>query len=271
MAVESTSSLVRTETVGSLATVTLDNPPLNTLSLPLVGAIAAAHARLDEDDDVRAIVLTGNERAFSAGADVREFAGKSRDEATAAIAAYGDLMDNLARSGTPTIAAIRGFCFGGGLELALACDFRVAARDAQLGLPEVRLGLLPGAGGTQILPRLVGPRRAALLCQTGRPVDGERAYEWGLVEEVVDDGDALTVAAEIGRSLAGNARAAVDRVRTLMRASLGLPLEEGIGLERKAFLEALLSPDGREGIAAFLERRPPRWSALRLAPQANAG
>jgi enoyl-CoA hydratase/carnithine racemase len=260
MTVESTSSLVQIVTEGSLATLTLDNPPVNALSLRLVEAIAAAIAELDDDEDIRAIVLTGSERAFCAGADVREFAGKSPDAGAATIAAYCALMDRLARSATPTIAAIRGFCLGGGLELALACDFRVAARDAQLGLPEVTLGLLPGAGGTQILPRLVGPRRGALLCLTGRPVDGERAYEWGLVEEIADSGETLATAAEIGRSLAGNARAAVARLRALLRASLELPLEEGNELERRAFLDALRSPDGGEGLTAFLERRAPRWS-----------
>jgi enoyl-CoA hydratase/carnithine racemase len=260
MSVESISSLVQTVREGFVATVTLDNPPVNALSLPLANQIAAAVEELENDDKVRAIVLTGSERAFSAGADVREFAGKSPEAGAAAIAAYRALMDKLAWSSTPTIAAIRGFCFGGGLELALACEFRVAARDAQLGLTEVKLGLLPGAGGTQILPTLVGPRRAALLCLTGRVLDGERAYEWGLVEELADSSETLAAATEIGRSLAENAREAVTRVRTLLRASLELPFEEGRELERRAFLDALASPDGREGLAAFLERRPPRWT-----------
>jgi enoyl-CoA hydratase len=176
---------VKTELDGSVALVTIENPPMNQLSAPLLEELEAELDRLDRDDVVRAIVLAGaGERAFVAGADIKEFpslreaAAEAQESGSArGIQKLGHRMD---AARTPFIAAIHGFCLGGGLELAMCCDLRVCSDDAQLGQPEIKLGLIPGGGGTQRLPRLVGIGRAMLLNLTGDFVDARTAYDWGL-------------------------------------------------------------------------------------------
>jgi enoyl-CoA hydratase len=157
---------------------------------------------------------------------------------------------------TPTVAAIHGFCLGGGLELALACDLRVAREDAQLGQPEIKLGLIPGGGGTQRLPRLVGHGRALLLNMTGDPISGKQAYEWGLVERLGD----LAVARELAGILAERSPHAIGVVKKLAAETRDLPLAEGLRREADAFVRCLTSDDGAEGVAAFIEKREPRWT-----------
>jgi len=179
---------VSSEQDGAVALVTVDHPPVNALSAPLLEELEAELERLDHDASVRAIVIRGaGERAFVAGADISEFPSlrdSSPGEGGSArgIQKLGARMD---ASRTPFVAAIHGFCLGGGLELAMCCDIRVASEDAQLGQPEIKLGLIPGGGGTQRLPRLVGLGRALLLNLTGEFVDARTGYEWGLVERVV--------------------------------------------------------------------------------------
>ena len=166
-------------------------------------------------------------------------------------------MDN---ARTPFVAAIHGFCLGGGLELAMACDLRVAAVDAQIGQPEIKLGLLPGGGGTQRLPRVVGPGRAALMNMGGDPISGQQAYDWGLVERVVPREGLLEAALEIARTLAERSPHAIAVVKELARETRDLPIAEGLRREAKAFARCLASEDGREGVAAFLEKRQPQWT-----------
>jgi enoyl-CoA hydratase len=255
---------VTTELDGRVAVVTIDRPPVNALSSPLTEELGAELARLDADDAVGAIVLRGGgERAFVAGADITEFpelaaSGKAHESGLArALQALTLQLDN---GRTPLVAAIQGFCLGGGLELAMACDVRIAAETAKLGQPEVKLGLLPGAGGTQRLPRLVGHGRALLLNLSGGPIDAQTAYAWGLVEKVVPAESLLDEAKAIAASFAAQSPHAVAVIREVARRTRDLPLEEGLAVEAEAFARCLLSEDGKEGVAAFLEKRQATWS-----------
>jgi enoyl-CoA hydratase len=254
---------VTTERHGAIALVTIDNPPMNALSTALLDELEAEVDALDGDDDVRAIVLRGaGERAFVAGADIKEFPAlresASGDGGSArGIQKLGHRMD---ASRTPFVAAIRGFCLGGGLELAMCCDVRVCADDAKLGQPEIKLGLIPGGGGTQRLPRLVGAGRAMLLNLTGEFVDAETAYAWGLVEKVVPADDLESAAMEIAGQIAAQSPYAVAVLRELARTTRDLPLEEGLRREADAFARCLRSDDGAEGVAAFIEKRAPSFT-----------
>ena len=161
---------------------------------------------------------------------------------------------------SPFVAAIHGFCLGGGLELAMCCDIRVAAEGAQLGQPEIKLGLIPGGGGTQRLPRLVGLGRAHLLNMTGDFIDAQTAYDWGLVEKVVPPAELLTAALDIARAIAARSPVAIGVLRELARTTRDLSLEEGLRREADGFRRCLASEDGAEGVAAFLEKREPQFT-----------
>jgi enoyl-CoA hydratase len=254
---------IRTERDGAVAIVTIDNPPMNALSSALVAALEAEVDRLDRDRETRAIVLCGaGERAFVAGADIKEFpalreGGGQGTGAAAGLHALGHRMD---AAGTPFVAAIKGYCLGGGLELAMCCDVRVCSDDAQLGQPEVKLGLIPGGGGTQRLPRLVGSGRANLLNFGGGFIDAETAYGWGLVEKIVARDELLATAIGIARGFAANSPHAIAAMRELNLTTRDLPLEEGLRREADAFRRCLLSEDGREGVAAFVEKREPSFT-----------
>jgi enoyl-CoA hydratase len=254
---------VSTERDGMVAVVTIDHPPVNALSAPLLEELEAELVGLDGDDGVRAIVLKGaGERAFVAGADISEFpslreAGLQEGGSARGIQKLGARMD---ASDTPFVAAIHGFCLGGGLELAMCCDIRVAAEDAQLGQPEIKLGLIPGGGGTQRLPRLVGLGRALMLNLTGDFIDAPTAYEWGLVEKVVPREELLETALGIARAIAARSPVAVGVLRELARTTRDLSLEEGLRREADGFRRCLASEDGAEGVAAFLEKREPQFT-----------
>jgi enoyl-CoA hydratase len=254
---------ISTEQDGAVAVVTIDNPPMNALSAPLLEELEAEFERLDADDAVRAVVLKGaGERAFVAGADIKEFPSlreSAMEEGGSArgIQKLGARMD---AARTPFIAAIHGFCLGGGLELAMCCDMRVAAEGAQLGQPEIKLGLIPGGGGTQRLPRLVGIGRAQLLNMTGDFVDAARAYDWGLVEKVVPPEELLEAALAIARTIAARSPVSIGVLRELARTTRDLPLEEGLRREADGFRRCLASEDGAEGVAAFIEKREPRFT-----------
>jgi enoyl-CoA hydratase len=255
-------TFVSTERRDAVALVTLDNPPMNALSSTLLDELEAEIDSLDTDDAVRAIVLTGaGERAFVAGADIKEFPGRreAAEEGGSArgIQRLGHRMDAAA---TPFVAAIRGYCLGGGLELAMCCDVRICADDATLGQPEIKLGLIPGGGGTQRLPRLVGQGRAMFLNLTGDFVDAETAYAWGLVERVVPVDDLLEFAIAVAGQMASQSPHAVAVLRELARTTRDLPLEEGLRREADGFVRCLRSEDGAEGVAAFIEKRAPRFT-----------
>jgi enoyl-CoA hydratase/carnithine racemase len=235
-----------------IETVWLNNPPVNAVNRQIIDTLWTAFEILG--DDVRAVVLRGRgDRAFSAGADITGFVGGAADgERPAGIQPVADLIE---AAPVPVIAAIHGYCLGGGLEIALACDFRIATRDAQLGFPEVNLGLLPGGGGTQRAPRLISPGRAAWLIMSGERIDAESAADWGLVEFVVDDlEEGIT---QIVGQLDGQSPHAIRQIKSLLRDT-----RDGRDDEREvqAFAACLNSEDGQEGVAAFLEKRKANWT-----------
>jgi enoyl-CoA hydratase len=255
---------VNSEQDGHVAVVTIDNPPINALSAALLEELEDELDRLDRDDGTRAIVLRGaGERAFVAGADIKEFpalreSASGTDGGSArGIQKVGNRMDD---ARTPFVAAIAGFCLGGGLELAMCCDVRVASEDSQLGQPEIKLGLIPGGGGTQRLPRLVGHGRAMLLNLSGEFVDARTAYDWGLVERVVPRDQVLETAVGIAKSFAAQSPHAIGVLRELARETRDLPLGEGLKREAEGFRRCLASEDGAEGVSAFIEKRAPTFT-----------
>jgi enoyl-CoA hydratase len=254
---------ISTERDGHVAVVTIDNPPMNALSAALLDELESEVDALDADDDVRVIVLRGGgERAFVAGADIKEFPSlrespPSEGGSARGIQKLGARMDE---ARTPFVAAIQGFCLGGGLELAMACDLRVASEDAQLGQPEIKLGLIPGGGGTQRLPRLVGPGRAMYLNLTGDFVDAATAERWGLVEQIAPQGQVVDAATELARTIAARSPVSVGVLRELARETRDLPLAEGLKREAAGFVRCLTSDDGLEGVTAFIEKREPQFT-----------
>ena len=258
-------AFISTEQDGAVALVTIGNPPVNALSAPLLEELEAEVDRLDADDDVRVIVLVGaGERAFVAGADISEFpllrdaAAEAHESGSArGIQKLGHRMD---AARTPFVAAIHGFCLGGGLELAMCCDIRICSDDAQLGQPEIKLGLIPGGGGTQRLPRLVGLGRAQYLNMTGDFIDARTAHDWGLVEKVVSREELRETALGVATTIAARSPVSIGVLRELARTTRDLSLEEGLRREADGFRRCLESEDGAEGVAAFLEKREPQFT-----------
>jgi enoyl-CoA hydratase len=248
------STLVSTERRDDgVAVVRLDNPKVNTLSTELLRQLEAAATALT-DDPAGAVVVTGGDRLFAAGADISEFGGP--DEARAVGGAFVRALDAVAAIPRCVIAAVSGFALGGGCELALACDLRIASERAKFGQPEIVLGIIPGGGGTQRLARLVGPARAKSMILTGRQVRADEALAMGLVDEVVAHDElhdrALALAAELARGAVvaqGLAKRAVDR-------GLQGSLAAGIELEQQLFAEVFATEDARIGVASFLEHGP---------------
>jgi enoyl-CoA hydratase/carnithine racemase len=235
-----------------IKTVWLDNPPVNAVN---AGIIETLWSELESlDDDVRVVVLRGKgDRAFSAGADIGGFVGQGDDSGRpAGIQPAADLIE---RTPVPVVAAIHGYCLGGGLEIALACDFRIAHVDAQLGFPEVNLGLLPGGGGTQRAPRLIAPGRARWLTMSGERIDAQTAGQWGLVEFVVDELEAGIE--RYAAPLAKQSPHAIRQIKQLFHDTRDARSDER---EVEAFAACLQSEDGQEGVAAFLEKREARWT-----------
>jgi enoyl-CoA hydratase len=246
--------LTRTD---ELALVTLDRPEvLNALNFDLLRDLDAA---LDQvaASDARSLLITGTgDRAFCAGADVRELMGRSLEE-TRWGAAFGQaVFAKLDTLPIPSIALINGYAFGGGLELALACTFRLAARTARLGLPEIKLGLIPGYGGTQRLPRLIGEARALEMILTGRAVAAEEALQIGLVNRLAD-GDLIEAGKSFAHEMAGYSLPALSFARDAVRRGLGRSLREGLEIEADLNTLAFQTADAVEGMTAFLEKRKP--------------
>lgn len=235
-----------------VALLRLNRPQvLNALSNATVEALAVALERLDGDGITRAVVLTGDARAFAAGADVAELAGDGpRLEA----------WDRLWAVELPLVAAVRGLALGGGLELALGCDLLVVADDARLGQPEINLGLIPGAGGTQRLARTLGRALASEMVLLGRELSGRDAERLGLANRAVPAERVLPVALELARALAQRAPSALRVAKRTLAKAFEMPLHAGLVEERRAFLALLAGADAREGVDAFLHKRAPRWS-----------
>lgn len=229
----------------------------NALSRALVAELQRVVTALASDASVRAVIVTGNGRAFSAGADLKERRGFTLDDTRAFLAQLGAVLSTLAALPCPVIAAINGAAFGGGLELALACDFRLAAEGAPMGLVETRLGIIPGAGGTQRLARLIGVARAKELIVTGRRFDAAAARGWGIVSEVVPPAELESAAQRLADEIASAAPLAVAQAKGAIDGGAALSLADGLLLERRAYEVVLTSADRDEGLTAFAEKRIP--------------
>jgi enoyl-CoA hydratase len=241
------------------ALITLDRPDaLNALSSAVLRELAQAFDQVAESD-ARALIVTGaGAKAFCAGADIKELTGRSLTEQRR-DAAFGQTV--LARLDTlpmPSVAAINGYAFGGGLELALACTFRIAAPAAKMGLPEIKLGLIPGYGGTQRLPRAVGEARALEMIMTGRTVDAEEALRIGLIHRIAD-GDPVQAALAFARGFSGYGLPALRLARDAVKRALDVPLHQGLGIEADLNTLAFQTQDAVEGMTAFMEKRKPRF------------
>jgi enoyl-CoA hydratase len=243
-----------------VALVTIDRrEALNALSFDLLGELAATLERLDRDPDCRAIVVTGaGTRAFAAGADIRELAAQTSVSLTVEgrFASWG----RIAAIGTPLIAAVRGFALGGGCELAMICDMIVAAEDAQFGQPEIKLGVMPGAGGTQRLTRAIGKAKAMELILTGRTMTAAEAEAHGLVTSVVPAEATLDAALELASRVAAQPPLAVRAAKQAILRAHELSLSAGLEFEQRAFFMLFASEDQTEGMAAFTDKRPAHWT-----------
>lgn len=244
---------VHREDNGAVVVARIDRPKVNALSMGLLDELRALVDSLRADPP-GALVLTGSERIFSAGADVAEFGGSERaGEVADAFRAVAGALAALPRV---TIAAIAGAAFGGGLELALACDLRVAERGARLGQPEIHLGIVPGGGATQRLTRLVGVSRAKAMILGGEPVSAEEALQIGLVDRLAEPGHGRDEALEWAHRLAGGALVAQGLAKAVIDAGLDRTLEEGLDLERQAFVDVARTNDAAIGLASFREQGP---------------
>ena len=254
--------VVRYEAQDGVALITLDRPDvLNAMNTQMRTELFEIFTRMRMDESVKVVVVTGGgERAFSAGADIREFLEPPTPTHFRESRRRLDFRSEMDRCSQPIIAAIRGFALGGGLEFALACDIRVAAEDAQLGLTEINLAIIPGGGGTQRLPRLVGRGKALEMILTGMRVPAAEALRIGLVERVVPVSELMPAAQGLARDIAAKAPIALRYAKEAVVSGLGLPLQDGIRLENDLATLLRTTEDRVEGARAFVEKRKPKWS-----------
>ena len=261
-ATDAAAALVPVERRGPVAFLTMNRPEAaNALSKALVAALEGAFAELaaglKRGDDLRAVVLTGTGKAFCAGADLRERLTMSLEQTWGFLDELNRLMNAVAAFPRPVIAAINGAALGGGLELALACDIRIAADTAEVGLTEVRLGIIPGAGGTQRLARIASVAAAKELILTGMRVRAQRAYALGIVADVVPAANLIDIAGKLADEIAMAGPLAVAAAKRAIDEGAGLPLADALALEAACYQEVLASDDRNEGLAAFAEKRVP--------------
>jgi enoyl-CoA hydratase len=247
------------ETRGAVGLITLNRPKaLNALNSGLVSDVGAALDAFEADSNVRAIVLTGSEKAFAAGADIKEMAARSFvDVYVADFITKG--WERITTCRKPIIAAVAGFALGGGCEVAMMCDFIIAADTARFGQPEITLGILPGAGGTQRLTRAVGKAKAMEMCLTGRQMDAAEAERAGLVSRIVPAESLISEAIKAAEKIASMSLPAVMMVKESVNAAFETTLREGVHLERRLFHASFALADQKEGMAAFVEKRPPAF------------
>jgi len=246
---------------GTTAWITLNRPDVrNALSRAVNNRLQELAEELDHKDEVRAIVITGaGDKAFCAGADLKERKGVPAAESSSYINAIAGAINGVGAMRKPTIAAMNGSAFGGGLELAMACDFRILVEGTEVGLTEVKLGIMPGAGGTQRLPRLVGEARAKEMILLGRKLPAVRALEIGLVNQVVPRAQLLASVEALLGELAACAPLSVTSAKSAIERGYGKPMEQALDIERECYEVTLFSEDRDEGLLAFAEGRPPRY------------
>ncbi len=239
---------------GATATITLNRPEKrNALDLTLRAAIAAAVTSLDADPEIRAIVITGGDEVFAAGADLNLLVDKGSQQV--ADIDLGQYWAPLARCSKPVVAAVSGFALGAGCELVMMCDMIVADRSARFGQPESRVGIMPGAGGTQRLIRAVGKATASMVLMSGEMLTGERAWQLGLISDLVEDGKALERAERLASAAAKMPPKAIDAIKRVLRDGADLPLDAALTMENREFLLLFDTEDKTEGMTAFLEKR----------------
>lgn len=250
-----TNKNVLTETDGPIGIARLNRPQvLNALSHDLMSELVIALEEFDRNDEIRAIILTGSERAFAAGADIKEMS----EETTVSIMLKDrfSTWDRIRNIKKPIIAAVSGFALGGGCELVMNCDIIVASETAQFGQPEINIGVIPGAGGTQRLTRIVGKHKAMEMILTGRPITAQEAYALGLVNKIAPVELFLETAKDMAREIAKKSPIAVRLAKEAVLKTYDVPISEGLQFERKNFYMLFASEDQKEGMRAFLEKRP---------------
>ncbi len=248
--------------VDRIATVTLNNPPANLLGTSVLKELDQVFGGLEREDAARVIILTAAGKFFCTGADIKELSQLTTPKEGLELAGLGQaLLNRIERFDKPVIAAINGTCLGGGLELAMACHMRVAAAGILLGLPEIKLGLIPGFGGTQRLPRIIGPSKAAELILTGETITSDQAVALGLVNRVVPAADVMQQARNLAMLITAKGRQATRAALQAIRTGLDIPLAEGLAREAELFGDLCATPDKKEGTTAFLEKRPPKFSS----------
>jgi enoyl-CoA hydratase/carnithine racemase len=244
-----------------VARITLHNPPANVLNLSVLKEFELVLNEVEEDEYVRVVIVTGTGRFFCAGADMNELAHLTTVHSGSEFAVRGQsLFSRIERSDKPVLAAINGACVGGGLELALACHIRVAAAGALLGLPEITLGLIPGFGGTQRLPRVVGASNAAEMILTGESLSAEKALRIGLVSRVVPPHELMAEIEAIASLITARGKSAVETALHAIRGGLDIPLAEGLAREAELFGRLCCTPEKKEAVQAFLEKRKPKFA-----------
>jgi enoyl-CoA hydratase/carnithine racemase len=248
--------LVLVETEQAVATIRLNRPPMNALSAELQADLAAAVAQVADDHAIRAVVLYGGEKLFAAGADIKEMSEASYAAMTERSSRLQSALNTVAALGKPVVAAVTGYALGGGLELALCADFRVLGESAKVGQPEILLGLIPGAGGTQRLPRLIGPAKAKDLIFTGRFVGAAEALEIGLADKVVPDDQVHQTARDLAARFANGPALALAAAKQAIDVGLDTDLATGLEYERVSFAGMFATEDARNGMRSFLENGP---------------
>lgn len=244
-----------------VAIVTINRPPANALAQKLIRELDELLTQVEQKDEVRVIVLHGEGRFFSAGADIKEFTDISTKEAAAQLAENGQtVFERLETFPKPVIAAVHGAALGGGLELAMSCHIRYVAEDAKLGLPELNLGIIPGFGGTQRLPRYVGVARAAEMIFTGEPISGKEAVDWGLANRAFPQEELLANALELAKKIAKKSPVSLKSAIDALQYNKSASFHDGIKAEAELFGAIFESEDAKEGIAAFIEKRQPTFS-----------
>ena len=248
------------EKSGKIGIVTVNRPKqMNSMNSLTRSELAEAFNLLENDKDIAVILLTGAEgKAFIAGADIKEFLNQTIETEKQLEEDWivTTIISNLKK---PVIAVIDGFCLGGGLELAMSCDLRIASDRSKLGQPEINIGIIPGAGGTQRLTRLIGEGRAMEMILTGRMITAEEAFSYGIVNFVYDSDDLMDEAIQIANTIGEKSKYAVERAKKSVKAVSEMNLKDGLKLEREMFIECLNSEDGKEGITAFIEKRKPNF------------
>ncbi len=246
------------ETQGRVGVVRLNRPQaLNALNKALIAELTAAIDAFEADDTIGCLLITGSEKAFAAGADIKEMADKSFTEAY--LGNFAADWDRVARARKPIVAAVAGFALGGGCELAMQCDLIIAADSAKFGQPEIKLGVIPGIGGTQRLTRAIGKAKAMDLVLTGRMMDAAEAERSGLVARVVPAADLMSEAMKVAETIAGMALPAVLAGKEAVGVAFESSLAEGVRFERRVFHSLFATEDQKEGMKAFVEKRKPAW------------